>query len=222
MGLDHRMDPLHLFIALGPLAAYLLLVGIFNLRKRPFVTTGARDAAALGVGLGGFAIAGPMELFLPEAANRWFPGGVWILLILMYVLCLSLLVLLLRPRLVIYNGRPDDLRPLFANLFAEIDADARWAGDCITLPSLKIQLSIESQPMTQTIQLVSAGPNQDPVAWKHLERAIQKKLRKQESPRSLMGYSLITTSLVLTLATTCWVAIRHQDIAASLVDMLRL
>ena len=222
MDSDTGMDPLHFFIAIGPLAAYLLLVGFLNLRKRPFVTTGARDAAALGVGLSGFAIAGPMELFLPESANRWFPGGVWILLILMYILCLSLLVLLLRPRLVIYNGRQDDLRPRFANLFAELDPEARWAGDCVTLPSLKVQLSIESQGLTRTVQLVSAGPNQDPFGWKHLEKALLKDLKNLESAKSPIGYGLVLSSLLLTTATASWVMLKHQEVAASLAEMLRL
>jgi 2-keto-4-pentenoate hydratase len=35
-------DPLHLIIALGPLAMYLLLMGLFNLTRRPLVTTGTR------------------------------------------------------------------------------------------------------------------------------------------------------------------------------------
>ena len=65
-------DPLHLAIALGPLAVYFLLVGMINLSSRPLVTTGARDAAALGVGLSGLVFAGPMELFLPEDAAIHF------------------------------------------------------------------------------------------------------------------------------------------------------
>ncbi len=54
------VDPLHFCIALGPLAAYLLLLGAVNLSSRPFLTNGARDTAALGIGILGFAIVGPM------------------------------------------------------------------------------------------------------------------------------------------------------------------
>ena len=60
------VDPLHLSIALGPLATYLMVLGVVNLSIRPFVTTGSRDTAALGLAISGLAIAGPMELFLPE------------------------------------------------------------------------------------------------------------------------------------------------------------
>ena len=66
------MDSLHFCIAVVPLAVYLLMMGLLNLRRRPFVTTGARDAATLGIGVIGFVIAGPMELFFPEGAASQF------------------------------------------------------------------------------------------------------------------------------------------------------
>ena len=75
------MDPLHICIALGPLAIYFLVVGLVNLRARPFITSGAQDAAALGVGVMGLVIAGPMELFFPESAAVQFGFWVWALLI---------------------------------------------------------------------------------------------------------------------------------------------
>ena len=69
----------------------------------PFVTTGTRDTAALGIGIIGLVIAGPMELFFPEEAASQFGGKVWLLLIAFYGLCVSLIVLLLRSRIVVYN-----------------------------------------------------------------------------------------------------------------------
>ena len=74
-------DHVHQIVALGPLAMYLLVLGILNLSRRPFVTTGARDTAALGIGLSGLVLAGPMELFMPEQAAAKWPGTVWVLLI---------------------------------------------------------------------------------------------------------------------------------------------
>ena len=69
------MDPLHLSIALSPLAVYFVLLGIINLSARPQLTTGARDTAALAVGLSGLVVVGPMELFLPERAAAQFGGA---------------------------------------------------------------------------------------------------------------------------------------------------
>ena len=69
------MDPLHFSVAAIPLAVYLLLIGILNLRKKPFVTTGARDSAALAIGIAGLMIIGPMKLFFPEGAGSRFGTG---------------------------------------------------------------------------------------------------------------------------------------------------
>jgi hypothetical protein len=60
------MDPLHVAIALGPLATYLLVLGVLNLSSRPLLTTGGRDAAALAMAIAGLMVVGPMELFLVE------------------------------------------------------------------------------------------------------------------------------------------------------------
>ena len=84
--------------------------------------------------IAGLIVAGPMELFLPEAATNRFGGYVWLLLLAFYGLCLTLIVLLLRPRLVIYNVNPDQLRAMLAEVVSELDSDARWAGDSLVLP----------------------------------------------------------------------------------------
>src|SRR5437763_789616 len=49
------VDPARLCIALGPLAAYLLVAGVVNLSRGPLVTTGTRDLLALAVGRRGAA-----------------------------------------------------------------------------------------------------------------------------------------------------------------------
>ncbi|MCA9105287.1 MAG: hypothetical protein KDA83_07670 [Planctomycetales bacterium] len=216
------MDPLHFFIAMGPLAAYSALMGRTNTLGRPFVTSGARDAAALGVALTGVAAAGPLELFLPESANRWFPGGIWILLLLLYSLSLSLVVLLLRPRVVVYNVGLEDFRPRLASVVKQLDNDSRWAGDCVTLPSLHVQLTIEYQPWTRTVQLVSAGGRQDPLGWKQVERSLAKELREVKSPSLPIGYGLLAFGLLLACGSAIWVTLARQSVADSLAEMLRL
>ena len=92
------MDPLHVSIALGPLAVYFCLLGCLNLSRRPLITTGPRDTAALGVAISGLVLVGPMELFLPDAAAVEFGWKVWVLLLTLYGLGLTLIVLLMRIR----------------------------------------------------------------------------------------------------------------------------
>ena len=137
------MDPLHFCIAVAPLAVYLLLLGVINLKGRPFVTTGARDAAALSIGLVGFVIAGPMELFFPEGAASRFGGWVWLMLIVFYGLCISLVVLLMRSRIVIYNISLEQLRPILTNVAMKLDPKSRWAGDSLLMPDKRIHLHVE-------------------------------------------------------------------------------
>ena len=136
--LSELVNPLHVAIALGPLAVYVMLLGMINLSSRPLVTNGARDTAALGVGVSGFILMGPFELLLPQATEFHWRGLVWLLLLAFYVLGLTLVVLLLRPRLVVYNIPAERIRPLLANLAVELDPDARWAGECLVLPQIGV------------------------------------------------------------------------------------
>ena len=78
------VDPFRLAIALVPVASYMLLLGLLNLRRRPFLTSGGCDLAALGVALSGLMFFGPMELFRPEAATRSFGNYIWLFLLLFY------------------------------------------------------------------------------------------------------------------------------------------
>ena len=128
------VDPFRLAIALVPVAAYVLLLGLVNLRRRPFLTSGGSDLTALGVALSGLMFVGPLELFRPEAATRSFGNYIWLFLLLFYWLWLVLVVLLSRPRLVIYNISAEELHPVLAETAARLDPAARWAGNQLSLP----------------------------------------------------------------------------------------
>src|SRR4051812_33232944 len=117
------MDPLHLGIALGPLATYFLAIGAINLSSRPVLTSGGRDAAALAVALMGLVVAGPMELFLVEEAAVLYGTWVWAIMLAAYVLLVSLIVLLLRPRLIIYNIALDQVRPIVVDVVVRLDRE---------------------------------------------------------------------------------------------------
>jgi len=215
------VDPLHLSIALGPLAVYLLLLGLLNLSARPFLTTGARDTAALGLAISGFMVAGPMELFLPEAAAVRFGGYVWLLLLGFYGLCLMLLVLALRPRLVIYNVTVDQLRPILADVVSELDPDARWAGDSLTLPRWHVQLHIEPFVAMRNVQLVSAGPRQSYGGWRRLENALADALRETKGQANPYGFSLILFGLLMVALVTYGVVSDTRTVEHALREMLR-
>lgn len=216
-----RMDPLHLCIALGPLAVYLLLLGALNLTTRPFLTTGARDTGALGLAISGFIVAGPMELFMPEAAVARFGGFVWFLLIAFYGLCLTLLILLLRPRLVIYNITAEQLRPILANVVKQVDENARWAGESLVLPRLGVQLYVEPFASMRNVQLIASGPKQNYQGWRALELALSTPLRETKSPQNRYGYSMVFFGLLMVAVVTFQILTDDLSVAQMLREMLR-
>ena len=215
------MDPLHLCIALGPVAIYLLLLGMINLSRRPFVTSGARDAAALGIAIGGFVVVGPMELFLPEAAAVRMGFWVWPTCIAFYLLCLSLVVLLLRPRIVIYNVTFEQLRPSLADIVVRLDSESRWAGDSLVMPNLGVQLTVESQGMMKNVQLASAGTEQSFQGWRLLESELAAVLRTAKGTRNAYGMSFVLFGLLMAAAVVYYLSRDPQGVAQALNEMLR-
>ena len=146
------MDPFRLCLALGPVAMYLLLLGAVNLSRRSLLVSGVRDAAALALAVSGLVVIGPMELFFPFESAVKLGSYVWLLLLALYVMCVVLWLLLLRPRLVIYNISADKLRPILADVVGQFDGDARWAGDSLAIPGLGVQLYMDNfAPLRQRV-----------------------------------------------------------------------
>jgi hypothetical protein len=216
------IDALHLCIALFPLAAYLLLLGAVGLSRRPLLTTGARDLSALGLAVSGLVVAGPMELFLPEAAANRFGGYVWVLLLACYALCLVLIALLTRPRLILYNMNLDQLRPILADVVLDLDSDARWAGDSLTLPQLGVQLHLEPFTALRNTQLVASGPRQSFAGWKRLEIALGKALKPKRVPPNPYAWAMLTVSLLMITLVTLRTISESASVVQSLGEMLRL
>ncbi len=185
------MDPLHVAIALGPVATYLVVLGIVNLSSRPLVTTGARDALALAIALAGFVVVGPMELFLVEEAAALYGAWVWGIMLVAYALVVLLVVLLLRPRILIYNIALEQLRPLLADVVARLDPETRWAGDSLVMPRLGVQLHLEIAPLLNHVQFVSSGSAQSLAGWRQLEAELATSLRRIRTTAHPLGVSLL-------------------------------
>jgi hypothetical protein len=216
------IDPFRLCIALWPLAIYCLLLGLINLSHRPLLTTGARDLAALGVALSGLAVVGPLELFMPEAAAARFGQYVWLLLLAFYGLGVTFLVLLLRPRLVIYNISAEELRPAMAHVIAALDPGARWAGDSLALPALGVQLHLENYPAMRHVSLIASGLPQNVRGWRQLERALGGALVRVRVPSNPRAIGLITGAILTLAGCLCYMLLHPQALAEGYRDMLRL
>ncbi len=176
----HLVDPVRFAIAVIPLAAYLAVVGWVNCRRRPLLTSGACDISALGIGLLGLVFVGPIELFRPELATTQFLNYIWGLLVAFYLLWIALAAMVSRPRLVVYNMTPDELRPILSDAAGTVDATYRWAGDCLVLPRLGVQLYVDGFALLRNTSLNSSGPRQNLQGWHKLARQLRANLRTVE------------------------------------------
>lgn len=216
------MNLLFFCIALGPLAVYLFLLGVINFGRRPLIVGGGRDTAALGVALSGFVLFGPMALLMPMAAASRFGHWIWPLLAGLYVLIVTLIVLVGRPRLVIYNMTADRLRPILADLVTHLDSHARWAGDTLWLPQLGVHLHIESFPAMRNVSLVAIKAEQPLEGWQRLEHALSAELREVEVGRNLRALYMVGIAGAIA-AGIGYGLTRHTDtLAQAIRDMFQL
>lgn len=213
------IDPFRLCLALGPVAVYLLLLGMLNSFRRPFLVSGTRDTATLGVAVSGLVIVGPLDLFMPVPAAIAFGPYIWGLLVGLYVLSLILVLLVQRPRLVIYNISPDELRPVLADLVHRLDDDARWAGDSLFLPNLGIQLHLEGPTSMRNVSLLAVGAKQNPQGWRKLELTLKVALRDLEVSRNPRAISLYSAGLLLGLGLLLAVSRDPQSVASALASV---
>lgn len=191
------MDPFRLCLALGPVAMYLLWLGTVNLRGRPLLLSGVRDTAFLALAVAGLVVVGPIELFFPYSAAVQYGPRVWLLLATLYLTCVLLVLLVLKPRLVIYNISVDRIRPILADVVERLDADARWAGDSLALPGLGVQLYVDHFAMLRSVSLISAGSHQNRQGWQRLEWALRTALAREEPHPNPHGASLVGAGLLM-------------------------
>jgi hypothetical protein len=216
-----KISAFHLIVALVPLAAYFLLLGLAQLRRHPFLTNGSRDLAALGLGLIGFVAIGPMELFLPAAAAYQFGPYIWLLMILLYLLLLAMAALVTAPRLVVYNATLDQIRPVLADVVFRLDVEARWAGECVSLPNLGVQFHVTASPFLRSVQLVAVGNRQNYDGWKRLERAMAPRLRHVPATRHSVSWLLLSLAGALLAVSVASVMVDPRGVRQSMWETLR-
>jgi hypothetical protein len=214
------MDAFRWCLAMGPVAIYFLLLGAINLFRRPFLVSGVRDTAALGLAISGLVIVGPVELLFPVAASVNFGAAtVWVCLVALYALCLVLTLLTLRPRLVVYNIAPNEFRPILAELAMELDSESRWAGDALLMPRLGVHLYLESSAQMRNVSLKSAGPNQSHDGWWRLESALETSLGKVSVGRNPCGLLIVATGAVVLVALLGAVVFDPQGVSRTLAEI---
>ncbi len=214
------MDTFSACLAFGPLAIYLLLLGLLNLSRRPLVVSGTRETISLGLALAGLVIVGPMQLFMPQEAAMRFGQFIWILLLGFYSLSLTLLILLSRPRLIVYNISAEELRLALDAAARRVDPDAAWTSTALSLPTARVYLHIEPFPPLGNISLLATGDDQSASGWRRLEYALREALRETTVTPGAYGLWMLLIGAMMLSGLTFWVVDNPQTIAQGLERML--
>ena len=214
-------DPLRLAVALIPLAIYFALLGLVNLRRRPFLMPAARDTAALALGLSGMMLVGPLELFAPREAFANFGIYIWAMLLTLYSLLITLYILVSRPGLVIYNISLDEFLPVLNEVLEPLADDIRWAGNMLAIPRLGIELHVESFAPMRNIRLTAVSDLQSFRGWGMLEAALTTRLEQVEVRPNSRGVSFVVLGTLLLGTAIWWLASDPTAVASRLEGLFR-
>ena len=166
-------------------------------------------------------IAGPMELFLVEEAAVLYGAWVWLMMLVAYGLIVLLLVLLLRPRLVVYNITPEQLRPWWPKSrrgWMPIASGQAKASPC---RRLGVQLHLEAAPLLKNVQLVSSGADQSLAGWRQLQVTLRRKLAPRGTGTNPLGVSLLGFGVLLVIVITVLLARDPAGTLQAANEMLR-
>jgi hypothetical protein len=114
-----------------------------------------------------------------------------------YWLWIALAAMTLRPRIVVYNMTPEQLRPLLAEAAAEIDASFRWAGETLVLPTLGVQLHIDGYRLLRNTSLVASGPKQNLRGWAMLSAQLRGRVQRAPATPLVPAVALVVLAIVL-------------------------
>lgn len=192
-----------LWAALVPLAVYMLVLAALHLRRRPSTLGGSWDLLLLVAGIVGLVVAGPLALLQPVAGDTLWAGAT---LLLAAGLLFAGLLLAARPRLVVYNITPEQLRPLVAEVASGLDPAVRWAGDTAALPSRGLQVHLDGDGAVRCVAVVAVGGRPGVEGWAEFGRRLRRAVRRFRVRRTMWG--LVPAGLgVLVLAVAVWLAV---------------
>jgi len=210
------MDPLALGLGFGPIAMYLVAIGLLNLRRYPLIVPGWQDTAYLLLAFTGLFIVGPVNLFFPLPAYIRFGPWVWLLLLALLGLMIISINLWMRPRIVVYNVPYSELKPVLSEVALALDPNARWAGECLVLPTIGVQLFLDYAPLLRNARLVAVGRKQDLQSWNRLETALRKALEKTEVGRNWIGLAFLLPGMLLATIAALGMLTSPEQVADSL------
>jgi uncharacterized membrane protein len=212
-----------LVIAVLPLAMYFLMLGGLRV-YRPLVTTGARDGAALAIAVSGLVMVGPIYLFFPSEAAAALGWIVWIVLMVFYMLCVTLILLSMKPKILIYGMRSSDvIDPLFeACRVIDPTATLDSGREQIVLNGSGVHLRIESLGFADSVQIESFEKNLHPRFWHHLLLELRKRTATAPVAKRMGGVMMIAFGLAMTSLVIVQVARQPEALMAGFRQWLQL
>ena len=191
-----------LWAALLPFAAYLLWLAAVHLRRRPSTLAGSWDLLLLAAAVSGLVVAGPLALLQPVAGSTAWAAG---MLLLAAGLVFAGVLLAARPRLVVYNITPEQLRPLVAEVVKALDPAARWAGETAALPGRGIQVHLDGRGAMRSVSVVALGGKTSAEGWAEFSRRFRQAVRGVRVRRSPWA-ALFGGCGCLLVAAVAWLA----------------
>ncbi len=193
------IEPFAILLALLPLIGYLVVFSLIRLSGNVLVTTGGRDLAAIAFAVSGLIVVGPIELFFPRTAATVFGAKVWIVLAIFYVLCVTLIALTSRPKLVIYGRTPAETFPPLLAAAQAMDPDA--CGDAetlqIALPSAGVRLRVAGQRLADHAEVLAFEPHLPPSFWQRLLSDLRREMIHCKAHRPNRGLSMLAIACLL-------------------------
>ena len=207
-------------VAFVPLALYFFALAALNGGRRARMLNGQEDLTALALGLIGFVMVGPMLYFLPIDALAFWKHYTWFFLALLYALVVWFLGAVFRYRVVVYNISDGDLKQILERIGRELDAEARWAGNSLSLPTLGIQFYMERFSPLCNISLKACGFNQDLQGWLRFEKSLRNELMRHRGTRKNRGALLFAGIGVFLGTAAATILLTHSQAACEALSFL--
>ncbi|TWU17055.1 hypothetical protein Poly21_42640 [Allorhodopirellula heiligendammensis] len=186
-------DPFAATLAFSPLIVYVLCLSIIRIGGFVWVTTGARDTAAVLVAISGLIVIGPMELFFPNATASLLGAWVWIPLMLLYFLFACLVVINSRPKLVIYGRTLEEVYPAMVRAARAMDSNAIEHEEQlqIHLPALTTHIRLDPVRGNDCSSVVAFEPTLPLAFWNQLANHLRTELRPTPPPYPRRGWAML-------------------------------
>ncbi|MBX3419300.1 MAG: hypothetical protein KF851_16975 [Pirellulaceae bacterium] len=159
---------------------------------------------------------------MPEAVAIRFGPYVWLFLLVFYGLCISLIVLLLRPRIVVYNATIEQIRPLITDIAKSFDQKSRWTGDSMIIPNRRVHFHVEAVDWLRNVQIVATGNDQSYDGWRAVEKKLREATQDSRVPPNFWGTGFLLASLTLAILSGVLLFQNQVEVAAAFRDFLRL